>query len=106
MSLPQRGEVWLVDLGMAAKVRPVLVMSVPFGERDYALFHIVPHTTVPPGSQFEVVVNVPWLQAGAFNIQGSQSLAHARFIRRLGSLRDEQMVPIEVSLLRWLDLKS
>jgi len=106
MSLPQRAEIWLVDLGMAAKVRPVLVMSVPFGERDYALFHIVPHTTVPRGSQFEVVVTVPWLQPGAFNIQGSQSVAHARFIRKLGSLRVEQMVAIEESFQRWLELRS
>ena len=27
--LPIRGEVWLVDLGMVAKVRPCLVMSIP-----------------------------------------------------------------------------
>ncbi len=26
---PMRGEVWLVDLGLAAKVRPGLVLSVP-----------------------------------------------------------------------------
>jgi hypothetical protein len=29
MPSPRRGEVWLVDLGMAAKVRPALVISVP-----------------------------------------------------------------------------
>jgi mRNA interferase MazF len=29
MQSPQRGEVWFVDLGMAAKVRPALVLSVP-----------------------------------------------------------------------------
>lgn len=28
MPSPRRGEVWLVDLGMAAKVRPALVTSV------------------------------------------------------------------------------
>ncbi len=28
MNLPERGEVWLADLGLAAKVRPVLVVSV------------------------------------------------------------------------------
>ena len=32
MQLPQRGEVWLVDLGTAAKVRPALVLSVPAGD--------------------------------------------------------------------------
>ena len=26
---PTRGEVWLVDLGMVAKVRPCVVLSIP-----------------------------------------------------------------------------
>jgi mRNA interferase MazF len=30
----QRGDVWLVDLGLAAKVRPCLVLSVPVAEQD------------------------------------------------------------------------
>lgn len=41
----QRGEVWLVDLGLAAKVRPALVISVPYRDDERALFSIVPHTT-------------------------------------------------------------
>jgi mRNA-degrading endonuclease toxin of MazEF toxin-antitoxin module len=36
----QRGEVWLVDLGLAAKVRPAL--SVPAEDVDRALVTIVP----------------------------------------------------------------
>ncbi|HEX7788451.1 MAG TPA: type II toxin-antitoxin system PemK/MazF family toxin, partial [Methylomirabilota bacterium] len=32
MAAPGRGEVWLVDLGLAAKVRPALVLSVPAGD--------------------------------------------------------------------------
>jgi mRNA-degrading endonuclease toxin of MazEF toxin-antitoxin module len=42
---PQRGEVWLVDLDMAAKVRPAVVMSIPAADVDRALVTIVPHTT-------------------------------------------------------------
>jgi mRNA interferase MazF len=34
---PIRGEVWMVDLGMAAKVRPCLVLSVPVEESDRSL---------------------------------------------------------------------
>ena len=56
MNLPRRGEVWLADLGMIAKVRPVLVLSVPFADLDYALFHIVPHTTAVRGSDRKSVV--------------------------------------------------
>jgi mRNA interferase MazF len=51
---PERGEVWLADLGLAAKVRPVLVVSVPFDDRNYALIQVIPHTTQPRGAQFEV----------------------------------------------------
>ena len=39
MPLPriQRGELWLVDLGYLGKVRPVLVLSVPFLDHDQVL---------------------------------------------------------------------
>jgi mRNA-degrading endonuclease toxin of MazEF toxin-antitoxin module len=56
MKSPQRGEVWLVDLGMAAKVRPALAISVPVEDIDRALVTLVPHTTSPRQSRFEVAV--------------------------------------------------
>lgn len=34
MASPRHGEVWLVDLGMAAKVRPALVISVRAADID------------------------------------------------------------------------
>ena len=30
----RRGEVWLVDLGLAAKTRPAVVLSVPTEDQD------------------------------------------------------------------------
>jgi len=47
MANPNRGEVWLVDLGLAAKVRPCLVLSIPFQDEDRALVSVVSHTTSP-----------------------------------------------------------
>jgi mRNA-degrading endonuclease toxin of MazEF toxin-antitoxin module len=44
MKSPHRGEVWLADLGMAAKVRPALAISVPADDADRALVTLVPHT--------------------------------------------------------------
>lgn len=64
MKTPQRGEVWLVDLGLAAKVRPALVISVPAEDVDRALATIVPHTTSPRGSRFEASVSVLFLHTG------------------------------------------
>jgi len=43
---PARSEVWLVDLGMVAKVRTCLVLSIPADEEnDRVLTTVVPHTT-------------------------------------------------------------
>jgi mRNA interferase MazF len=104
MNLPSRGEVWLCDLGMAAKVRPAMILSIPFDERDYALFHVVPHTTAARGSRFEVAMSLPFLERGVFNIQGSQSVPRSWLIRHLGTLAEKQLAQIEVSFRRWLQL--
>ena len=53
MPSARRGEVWLVDLGMTAKVWPALVVSIPAEDRDRALLTLVPHTTSPRQSRFE-----------------------------------------------------
>jgi len=34
---PIRGEVWMFDCGMAEKVRPVLILSVPFATQTVRL---------------------------------------------------------------------
>jgi len=47
---PARGEVWLLDLGVTEKVRPVLIVSADFGDRDRALITVIPHTTTLRGS--------------------------------------------------------
>jgi mRNA-degrading endonuclease toxin of MazEF toxin-antitoxin module len=61
---PTRGEVWLVDLGMVAKVRPCLVFSIPAdGENDRVLTTVIPHTTSTRESRFEVLSDVRFLKA-------------------------------------------
>ena len=104
MNLPLRGEVWWVDLGMVGKVRPALILSVPFGDCDYALFHIVPHTTAVRNSQFEIKMEVPGLERGAFNVQDSQSVPRVSLLRRLGKLNDSQLSLIEDAFRRWLGI--
>lgn len=59
--IPAGGEVWLFDLGMAAKVRPVLVVSVPFADIDRALVTVVPHTTELRASAYEAPIKAPFL---------------------------------------------
>ncbi len=64
MPSSKRGEVWLTDLGIVAKVRPTLVLSVPLGGNERILITLVPHTTSVRGTQFEVVVPKQFLKAG------------------------------------------
>ena len=101
---PKRSEVWLADLGLAAKVRPVLVISVAYADADYALVCVIPRTASARGSQFEVGVEVPWLQPGAYSLQGMLAVPAAKFLRKLGALDAKQMQEIESALKRWLGI--
>ena len=100
----QRGEVSLVDLGLAAKVRPALVISVPYRDDERALFSIIPHTTSIRSTRFEVAVAVRALERGAFDIQGVRPVPPTVFIRRLASLTPDQMKQIEDGIRRWFGM--
>lgn len=104
MKNPLRGEVWIVDLGMVAKIRPCLVISVPILDEDRALIAVIPHTTQPRGTRFEAQVSVPFLRADVFDAQGLQNAVPARFERQLGILTDEQMQDIEDAVCEWLGI--
>ena len=102
MKAPQGGKVWLVDLGMAAKVRPAVVMSVGAAATDRALVTMVPHTTSTRGTRFEAAVTVGFLKPGAFDAQNLVTIPHAKLLRVLGVLRPQQLSAVEVALKRWL----
>jgi mRNA interferase MazF len=102
MSSPNRGEVWLVDLGFAAKIRPCLVLSVPALDEDRALVTVVPHTTSPRGSRFEVEVKTGFLKKGVFDAQNLVTIPNAKLARKLGALTDDQMLEVEDAVCDWL----
>lgn len=91
-----------MDFGATAKVRPALVISVPYADADRALIGVIPHTTATRGSQFEVVVGARFLGEGAFLVQGIQAFPPKYFLRRLGVLTPAQLQSVEDGLLRWL----
>jgi mRNA interferase MazF len=99
---PDRGDVWLADLGFAAKVRPCLVLSVPLEPQDRVLVTLVPHTTSVVGTRFEVVVPKSFLKTGAFDAQGIVSVATARLIRKLGRLQPAELGVVEDAVKAWL----
>jgi len=101
--MPTRGDVWLVDLGMVAKVRPCLVLSIPADDdNDRVLVTLVPHTTSTRNSRFEVASKVRFLKRGAFDAQNIITIPTAKLVRRLGSLPDDQMASVERSVKLWL----
>ncbi len=102
----QRGEVWLVDLGMAAKVRPAVVISVPAHDTDRALVTLVPHTTSVRGSRFEAPVPVSFLKAGAFDAQNLITIPHAKLLRALGRLSATQLGSVGAAVRSWLGLPA
>jgi len=99
--------VWLVDLGMVAKVRPCLVLNIPANEdNDRVLTTIVPHTTSTRGSRFEVQSKVRFLKAGAFDAQNLITIPTVKLIRRLGALPSDQMLKVEDAVKKWLGLEA
>jgi mRNA interferase MazF len=106
MTLPRRGEVRLVDLGMAAKVWPALVISIPAEDADRVLVTLVPHTTSPRQSRFEAAVSVSFLRVGVFDAQNLITIPHAMLIRSLGKLSAGQLAPVELAVCLWLGLPT
>ncbi len=104
---PQPGEVWLADLGLAAKTRPIVVVSRYDPDAPRALVLYVPLTTRNRGSAYEVVLaELPFLDRGSVaNVQGLGSLPTARLERRLGKLSSRALAQIRSALLYALDLR-
>jgi mRNA interferase MazF len=96
----------MVDLGLAAKVRPCLVLSVPLEESDRSLVTLVPHTTALRQSRFEVAVPVRFLRTGAFDAQGIVTVPTVRLMNRLGTLTNEQLRSVEKAVCEWLGIKA
>ena len=104
MPTANRDEVWLADLGFAAKTRPCLVLSVPLDPQDRVLLTLVPHTTSLQGTRFEVTIPKRFLQPGAFDAQGLITVVPQRLIRRVGTLQPAEVKLVEEAVKRWLGL--
>jgi mRNA interferase MazF len=100
----QRGEVWLVDLGYVAKVRPCLILSIPTLYQDRALVTLIAHTTSSRGSRFEIEIKVNFLRLGIFDAQNIVTIPQAKLIRKLDMLSSEQLSQVEEAVRLWLGL--
>lgn len=81
------GEVWQVDLGMVAKSRPCLVLTLPPKENELSVFTVVAHTTSLRGNHWEMPIRKHFLSAeGAFDLQRVATVESVRLERKLGEL--------------------
>jgi mRNA interferase MazF len=103
---PDRGEVWWVDLGLAAKVRPALVLSMPAADADRALVTLPPHTTSPRGSRFAVAVQTAFLRSGGFDARSIVTIPHAKLMRSIGKLTQSQLQSVEAVVAKWLGFST
>lgn len=100
------GEIWLADLGIAAKTRPVLIVSREDNDPPRALVIQVPLTTQNRGSAYEVDLgNLSFLrESSVANVQGLTSIPFSRLARKLGQVSPEQLEKVKAALRLALDL--
>ncbi|MEY2520382.1 MAG: mRNA interferase MazF [Verrucomicrobiota bacterium] len=98
---PYPGEVWLADLGLAAKTRPVVIISRHDPEAPRALAIYVPLTTQKRGSKYEVELSqLTFLrEPSVANVQGVASLPVTRLERKLGEVPTDVLDQIRRALM-------
>lgn len=104
--IPQPGEVWLADLGLAAKTRPVVIVSRSDSDPPRALVIYVPLTTQNRQSSYEVPLpKLPFLhEVSIANVQGIASIPTVRLERKLGIIPQSIMNQIREAIRFALDL--
>ena len=88
MPAARKGEIWQVDLGMIAKVRPYLILTDPPADDELALVTICNHTTALRGNCWELSIPKPYLREGAFHLQQINTISTSKLMRRMGELTD------------------
>ena len=100
------GEIWRVELGLAAKVRPALVLSDYPADEELALLVVIPHTTAVRGNRWELALPKAFLQKGVFHLQQIQPISLARFDLKLGSLMADEFKKVKATLVQLLNLQA
>jgi mRNA interferase MazF len=91
MPAVNRGEIWLIDFGLAAKTRPALVLTSQPNDDELDLVTVLLHTTALRGNRWELSIAKPFLKSGAFHLQQIQTVSTVKLERRLGVLTEAEM---------------
>ena len=104
---PQPGEIWLADLGLAAKTRPVVIVSRQDPDPPRSLILYVPLTTQRRHSPYEVPLpRLSFLdRESVANVQGLGSLPTVRLERKIGRLSADVMERLKDALAFALDIE-
>jgi mRNA interferase MazF len=87
MTAARPGDVWMVDLGMAAKVRPCLILTPLPKDNELDVFTVIAHTTSRRGNRWEIGISKPFLEKqGVFDMQRVATVASVKLERKLGEL--------------------
>ena len=101
-----RGEVWVIDFGLAAKVRPALILTNEAADDELDVVTVLLHTTALRGNQWEMSIPKPFLKPGAFHLQQIQTVSAAKLERKLGSLTEAEMCRIFAGLQQRMGLRK
>ncbi len=92
MPAAKPGEVWMIDLGMAAKVRPCLILTRLPKPDELDVFTVVAHTTSRRGNRWEIPIEKSFLaDEGAFDVQRVATVASVKLERKLGELNSAEL---------------
>jgi mRNA interferase MazF len=86
-----RGEIWLVDFGLAAKTRPALLLTGQPADNELDLVTVLLHTTALRGNRWELSIPKPFLKVGSFHLQQIQTISTVKLERKLGVLAPAEM---------------
>jgi mRNA interferase MazF len=81
-----------------------MVLSIKPLDTDRALVSLIPHTTSPRGTRFELDLTLTYLKSGVFDAQNPVTAPLAKLIRRLGSLAADELTKVEDAVRLWLGL--
>jgi len=99
---PRHGEVWIVDLGLAAKTRPAVVLIADNLNVPRSLIIYIPITRQNRGSELEIPLgHLSFLdRESVANVQAIGSLPSVRFEKRIGTLPEADLKLIKTALLK------
>ena len=104
MPVVNPGEVWMIDFGMTAKVRPALLLTGNPADDELDIVTVLLHTTFLRGNLWELSIPKPFLKPGAFHLQQVQTISTVKLERRLGVLTGEEMKRVREALAKRLGI--